>query len=161
MAVTKIRKISSWTMLAITLISLSIFALFFFGGVGEPLGANGDQKNPIYTGELLIWAYILLALCVTGLILFGIFQFGSKFKSNPKAALMGLSVLVAFAVLLLIAYLLSDGTLLTTHLNQESEKYNTVFWLKTTDTWLYSMYILLGLCIFAMGWGSVKKILSK
>ena len=161
MAVSKIRKISSWTMLVITFISLAIFALFFFGGVGEPLGANGDQKNPIYTGELLIWGYILLALCVAGMVLFGIFQFGSKFKSSPKAALMGLGVLVAFAVLLVIAYSLGDSALLTSHINSESQKYNTPFWLKVTDMWLYSMYMLLALCIIAMGWGSVKKILSK
>ena len=161
MAVSKIRKISSWTMIVVTVISLALFALFFFGGVGEPLGANGDQKNPVYTGELLIWCYTLLGLCVTGMFLFGIFQFGSKFKSNPKSALMGLGVLVAFAILLVIAYSMGDGTLLTTHLNSESEKYNTVFWLKTTDTWLYSMYILMLLCIVAMGWGSIKKILSK
>jgi len=161
MAVSKIRKISSWTMLLITVISLALFALFFFGGVGEPLGANSDQKNPIYTGELLIWAYILLGLCITGMVLFGLFQFGSKFKSNPKAAIMGLGVLVAFAVLLFVAYSLSDGTLLTSHINADSQKYNTPFWLKTTDTWLYSMYILLALCIVAMGWGSIKKILSR
>ena len=161
MAVTRIRKISSWTMLGLTLISLAIFALFFFGGVGDPLGANGDQKNPIYTSELLIWVYILLALCITGMLLFGVFQFASNFKSNPKAALMGLGVLVAFAVLLIIAYSIADGTPLTSPINQESEKYNIPSWLKITDTWLYSMYMLLALCLIAMGWGSVKKILSK
>ena len=161
MAVTRIRKISSWTMLAITCISLAIFALFFFGGEGEPLGVNGDQKNPIYTGELLFWAYILLALCISGMVIFGIFQFGSSFKTSPKAAIMGLGVLVAFAVLLIIAYSIGDSALITSPINSESQKYNVPFWLKITDMWLYAMYMLLALCIIAMGIGSVKKILSK
>ena len=159
MAVTRIRKISSWTMLAITCISLAIFALFFFGGDGEPW--KGEYKNPIYTNQLLYLAYFLFAICAIGMLLFGIFQFGSSFKSNPKAALAGLGVLVAFAVLLIIAYSLGDGALLTSHINPDSQKFNVPFWLKVTDMWLYSMYILLVLCIVAMGWGSVKKIISK
>jgi len=160
MAVTKIRKISSWTMTIAWVISIAIFALFYFGGEGEPYGSE-QFKNPIYTGELLLWAYILLAICVAGMLLFGITQFGSKFKSNPKSALMGMGVLVAFAILMIVAYSMGDGTLLTVTLNTESQVYNTEFWLKTTDMWLYSMYVLLALCIVAMGMGSVKKILNK
>ena len=160
MAVSKIRKISSWTLILVSLVSLAFFALFFFGGVGEPYGQN-QSKNPVFTGELLYWAYALFALCAAGMLLFGIIQFGSKFKTNPKTALVGLGVLVCFAILLVIAYSMGDGTLLTQGINQDSQKYNTEFWLKTTDMWLYSIYILAGLAICAMLWGSVKKILSK
>jgi len=160
MAVSKIRKISSWTMITMTLISLVLFGLFFFGGVGEPYGDN-KFKNPNYTGELLVWSYILLALCAVGLLLFGIVQFGSKFKSNPKTAIITLGIYIAFGILLFIAYSMGDGALLTTLRNAESQAYNTSFWLKTTDMWLYSMYILSGLCICAMLWGSIKKILSR
>ena len=160
MAVSRIRKISSWTMLGVTLISLTFFALFFFGGTGEPLGLSGEFKNPLYTGELLIWAYILLAICAAGMLLFGIFQFGSKFKSNPKNAIISLAILVSFAIMLAVTYSLADGTLLTT-LQTESQAFNTEFWMKTTDMWLYSMYALSVLCIFAILWGSVKKILNK
>ena len=160
MAVKVIRKISSWTLIFVTLVSLAFFALFYFGGVGEPYGQN-QSKNPIFTGELLYWAYALFALCAAGMILFGIIQFGSNFKTNPKGALAGLGILVCFAVLLVVAYSLGDGTLLTHGINQDSQKYNTVFWLKVTDMWLYSIYMLAGLAIVAMGWGSIKKILSK
>jgi len=159
MAVSKIRKISSWTMLAVNLISLVLIALFFFGGIGDPW--KGEYKNPVYTGELLICSYLLLGLCAAGMILFGIVQFGGKLKSNPKAALLTLGILVAFAVLLFIAYSMGDGSILTTHLNPDSQKFNTAFWLKTTDMWLYAMYILAVLCIFAILWGSVQKIFRK
>jgi hypothetical protein len=158
MAVTKIRRISSWTMIAITCITLVILALFYFGGVGEPI--NGE-KNPIYTGELLIWTYCLLGLCVVSLLLFGLVQFGGKFIMEPKAAIVSLSIFVGFAILLIIAYLLSDGALLTSHINIDSQKYNTEFWLRITDMWLYATYILAFLAVCAMIWGSVKKILTK
>ena len=160
MAVRRIRKISSWTMILVTCISLALMVLFFFGGVGEPYGIN-EFKNPIYTGEMLIWSYILLAICAVSMLLFGFVQFGSKFKSNPKAALLMLGIFAAFAVLLIISYSMGDGTPLTAHINEDSQKFNVPFWLKTTDMWLYATYILSALAIIAMIWGSVRKILNK
>jgi len=160
MAVTKIRKISRWTLYVVTFINLALLALFFFGGVGEPYGIEAF-KNPTYTGELLIWCYILLVICVIGMLLFGITQFGGKFKTNPKTALVTLGIFAGFALILIVAYTLGDGTLLTIRMNEESQKYNTVFWLKVTDMWLYAMYILSVLAILAMIWGSIRKIISK
>ena len=160
MAVRRIRKISSWTMILVTCISLALMVLFFFGGVGEPYGIN-EFKNPIYTGEMLIWSYILLAICAVSMLLFGFVQFGSKFKSNPKAALLMLGIFAAFAVLLIISYSMGDGTPLTDHINEDSQKFNVPFWLKITDMWLYAMYIFSALAIVAMIWGSVRKILNK
>ena len=162
MAVTKIRKISRWTLYVVTVISLLMLALFFFGGVGEPLGANGDAKNPIYTGELLYWCYILLVVCAIGMLTFGITQFASKLISNPKASIVTLGVFVAFALLLILAYSLGDGNLLSElNPNSDAQKFNVPFWLKVTDMWLYSMYTLAFLAIMAMVWGSVKKISGK
>ena len=159
MAVSKIRKISSWTLLLVCFLSIAVFAMFFFGGLDEPW--KGSYKTPVYTAELLYWAYFLLGLCAVGLLIFGILQFGSKFLMSPKAALMTLSVLVGFAILLVIAYSLGSDVAITSHINSESQRYNVPFWLKITDMWLYAMYILLGLCACAMIWGSAKKILSK
>jgi len=157
MAVTKIRKISSWILIVVAAISVALFGLFYFGGVGAPLG---EFKNPIYTGHVLIWSYILLGICAVSMLLFGLFQFGSKFKSSPKNALTSLAVFVVFAILLVIAYSVGSGEKLV-GLNADSQTYNIPFWLKITDMWLYAMYILLGLAIVAMIWGSIKKILSK
>ncbi|MDR1524208.1 MAG: hypothetical protein LBS79_02980 [Tannerella sp.] len=158
MAVTKIRKISSWTLLFVSLISVAILALYYFGGVGEPL--NGEMKNPVYTGELLYWAYLLLGLCALSMVLFGITQFFNKFRTNPKGAIMSLVVFVGFVILLIIAYAIGDETPLS-GINADSQKFNTENWLKITDMWLYAMYILLILCVVAMIGGSVRKIINK
>lgn len=159
MAITKIRKISSWTFLIVTIISLAIFGLFFFGGVDEPYGMD-QFKNPTYTGEMLIWSYILLVICGVSMILFGITQFFNKFKTNPKGALASLAVFAGFAILLIIAYTMGDATPLP-GINADSQKFNVTGWLKITDMWLYSMYIFLVLCILAIAWGSVKTIMKK
>jgi uncharacterized membrane protein len=158
MAVTKIRKISSWTLLIVAIISLVLFVLFYFGGVGEPL--NGEWKNPAYTSEVLIWSYVLLAICAISMILFGIMQFFNKFRTNPKGAITSLAVFVGFVVLLIIAYTVGDVTKLS-GINADSQKYNVDSWLKITDMWLYAMYTLLVLSVLAMIWGSVKRIINK
>jgi len=158
MAVTKIRKISSWTLIVIVLVSVAMLGLFYFGGLDEPL--NGEWKNPIYTGHILVWTYILLALCAVSMILFGLVQFVNKFRSDPKGALGTLAVLIVFAALLIVAYTVGNGTPLA-GLNADSQSYNTPFWLKVTDMWLITMYTLLVLAVIAMIWGSVKKLFSK
>jgi len=157
MAVTKIRRISSWTLIAVAIISIIVLGLFYLGGNGAPLG---EFKNPTYTGELLYWVYMVFAICALSLLLFGLFQFFRKLKDNPKAALASLAIFAAFAILLVIAYFIGDGTPLK-NINADLQTYNTPFWLKVTDMWLYSMYILFALSFLAMIWGSVKKIVSK
>ncbi|MDR0743074.1 MAG: hypothetical protein LBF05_01780 [Tannerella sp.] len=157
MAVRKIRKISSWTLLIVAIISIAVFALFYLGGDGDPIG---ERRNPVYTGELLYWGYILLGICALSMILFGITQFANKFKINPQSALMALGVLVGFVILLIVAYSIGDATPLL-GINADSQQYNVESWLKITDMWLYAMYILLGLAVVAILWGSVKKIMNK
>jgi hypothetical protein len=157
MAVTRIRKISSWILIAISVISVAFLALFYFGGEGEPYK---DNPNPIYTGELLYWAYFLLAFGAFSLLVFGLLQFFNKLKASPKSALLTLAVFAAFAVLLVVAYSIGDPTPLL-GINADSQAFNTPFWLQVTDMWLYAIYILLGLAIVAMLCGSVKKAFSK
>jgi len=48
-----------------------------------------------------------------------------------------------------------------TTLNADSQTYNTPFWLKTTDMWIYSSYILIILIVAAVVWGTIKKMMSK
>ena len=61
MAVTKIRKISSWTLLISSIISVIVLVMFFTGGVVDPAA---EMKEPIYTGLLLNWTYALFALTI-------------------------------------------------------------------------------------------------
>ena len=158
MAITKIRKISSWTFILTTIIGLAVLALFFLGGNEPPL--NGKWKFPTYTGELLIWAYLLLGTCALGMLTFGIVQFALKFKTNTKASLMALGVILGLALLHIIFYSIGDTTPFS-GINRESQKFNVDSWLKITDMWLYVMYTLIGLSIAAMVWGAIKKALNK
>ena len=159
MAVTKIKKISSWTLIATCVLSLAVFALFYFGGLDAPMGAD-EWKNPTYTSELLMWSYFLLGICSISMLLFGLVQFALKFKTNAKSSIMGIGVIIGFALLLFITYSFGDTEALP-NINPDSQKYNVKSWLKITDMWIYSMYILISMSVIAMIWGAVKKAISK
>ena len=157
MAVTKIRKISSWTLLISAIISIVVLVMFFAGGVIDP---TAELEEPVYTGLLINWTAILFFATIISTILFALWQFTSLLKTNPKSAITSLVVLVCFVAILLIAYATGDGTPLT-NLNADSQTYNTDTWLRITDMWIVSIIILVVLIIACAVWGSVKKIMGK
>ena len=156
MAVTQIRRFSSWTLLAIMIISVAVLAMFYLGGVVDPAAEN---KEPVNTDLLLYWSYTIVGASVVGLLIFGLLQFVSSLKAKPKAALGSLLVLVAFVILLAITYAIG-GTTPLPNINVDSAHFNVDFWLKISDMWIFTTYILLILCVLAMIAGSAKTILK-
>jgi uncharacterized membrane protein len=114
----------------------------------------------VYTSELLYWGYTVFALSIISLICFGVFQFITSLMTNPKKALGGLSVIVVFGVLLGITYTMGNGTPLP-GINVDSAQFNVPGWLKITDMWLYTMYVLGTLCILASLGGTLMKFFNK
>ena len=159
MAVAKIRKISSWTMITVVLISIFFFGLFYFGGV-EAEQWKDKYKTPTYTEELLLWFYAMLGICIVGMLIFAVAQFIDTFRRNLKGSLISLGVLVCFALLLVVTYSLGDGTPMQ-GLNTNSQKYNVENWLKISDMWIFTMTVLLALSIGSIVWGSLKKSFNK
>lgn len=157
MAVTKIRKVSSWTLLISSIISVVALIMFYTGGVVDPAA---EMKEPVYTGLLLNWTYVLFGLTIASTIVLAAWQFLGSLKNDAKSALMSLLVLVLFVALLGITYTLGDATPLT-GLNADSQAYNTTGWLKITDMWIYSTYALIALIILAVVWGTIRRILRR
>lgn len=156
MAITKIRKISSWTLLVLAVVSVIIFALFYFGGVVDSAAATPE---PTYTSVLLYWVYCMFGLAVAALVIFGLIQFVGKLKTNPKGAVTSLVVLVLFVALLFITY--SIGSAEKLPLGSSFSEYNTPFWLKLSDMWLFSIYALVVLALLGVIWGGVKTLMKR
>lgn len=156
MAVTKIRKTSSITLLVLAAITLAVLLMFFLGGYVDP---NAAEPEPVYTGYLLIWTYVILGLAIVATVFFGLVTFISSFKHNPKQAITTLVVLALFVLLLVVTYFVGSTEKLP--LSQDFQEYNTPQWLKTTDMFLFSTYILLGLCILGVIVGAVKTMFVK
>ena len=157
MAVTKIRKVSSYTLLALSAISILIFILFFVGG--SELDAKGNKVYE-YTGALLYWTYALFLVVVVTTIGFACKNFFNSFQRNSRGALLSVGGLVAFLALLGITYAIGSGEPIQ-GLNESSQAYNTSGWLKVTDMWLYSIYVLFILTFGAAIWGGISKALKR
>lgn len=144
--------------MASAIVSAVIFVVFAVGGNDEPY--KGELWNPHYTGLLLNWIYVLFGITIAALVVFALGQFISRFKHDSKKALVGLGVLVVFAVLLIATYSLGSSQALPI-INADSAKHNVPFWLKVTDMWIYSIYFLMLLVVVGVVWGSVKRMISK
>ena len=157
MAVTKIRKMSSWTLLIVSVISLVVLGMFYAGGVVD---ASVEMKEPIYTGLLINWTSVLFFVTIISTILFALWQFITLLQTNAKSAITSLVVVVVFAAILFITYSMGDATPLG-GMNADSQKYNIPLWLKVTDMWIMSTVVLMVLIVAAVVWGSVKRMLNK
>ena len=151
MAVTKISRISRWTLYALSAVTIVLIALFFLGGYVQPENQFAElvgRDEPVFTNGLLYWIYLLLGVTVFSVFAFSIMGFINNFRHNRKRAINSLLTLVVFAVLLIIAYTIGDGTPLNI-LGYEGTD-NVPAMLKLTDMWIYSVYILMSLTILAM-----------
>ena len=156
MAVTGIRKTSSYTFLALVAISVIVFALFLFGGSELDMK---DNKVYAYTDVLIYWTYALGSLSVVTVLFFVVKDFIAELAASPSAALKKIAGPIALIVLLLVTYAIGDTTPLK--LNEEAQRFNAPFWLKFSDMWIYSVYVLLFLTIVAAIAGAVKSALNR
>lgn len=156
MAVTGIRKTSSYTFLALVAISVIVFALFLFGGSELDMK---DNKVYAYTDVLIYWTYALGILSVVTVLFFVVKDFIAELAASPSGALKKIAGPIALVVLLLVTYAIGDTTPLK--LNEEAQRFNAPFWLKFSDMWIYSVYVLLFLTIVAAIAGAVKSALNR
>jgi hypothetical protein len=125
----KYLNILTYVMLGLTVIFV---AMFYFGG--EVVGAA--YPTPVYTDSLIYWASTLFYITVGLSILFPIIQL----VTNPKGAIKGLAGLAGLGLIILLAYSMSDATLL--NLPGYTGEDNSPGSLQFADTILYTMYVL-------------------
>ncbi|MDR0537595.1 MAG: hypothetical protein LBH04_06085 [Tannerellaceae bacterium] len=159
MAVTKIRQISSWTLILVTLVLLGILGLFLFGGDNPPYG--GKSWYPKNTDILLYWTYTIFGLTLIATIIFALLQFINSFKADAKKALVGLGVIAGFAALLFITFSMGNEEPIAKLVNSTSAAYNVPSWLKFADMMLFSIYAMFAFTLIAIVAGIVKNILTK
>lgn len=156
MAVTGIRRVSSYTFLVLAGISLVVFATFLFGGYELD---TKDNKVYAFTDLLLYWTYFLGIISVLAVLGFVLKDFFGKLSTNPKEALKSIAGVLGVLALLAITYAVGDTTPLK--LNEEAQVFNSPGWLKVTDMWLYTTYVLLFATIGAAILGSIKSALNR
>jgi hypothetical protein len=149
MAVIKTHRTSGFVLYIGVLITLIVVGLFYLGGqvpAHEQLVA--DMSQPKFTDLLLYWAYALLVITAVIWVVFGIVSSLNQLKESPKKALGGFSALLGLVALLVITYVIGDGTLLNIPGYEGND--NRPPMLKMTDMWLYSSYVIFIVTLLAM-----------
>ena len=144
-----------------------LFEVYIFGQfvVGKykirqfRLAANHDQLiGGAQTDALIYLMYVLFFIAIIATVVGVVFQFGSALKDNPGAALKSLIGLVILVAVVVISWAMGSEEPLVIPGYSGTE--NVPFWLKLTDMFLYSIYILFAGTILAIIFSSIKKKLS-
>lgn len=149
MAVTKIHKTSKVVLYTIMGITVLILAFFLLGGeVPVEERVVPTISEPRFTDLLMYWVYALLAISVLVLIAFAVSDFISSWKARPKSAFRSLLVVLVFVAMLIITFAIGSGTPLNIVGYTGSE--NVPIFLKITDMWLYSIYLMVVVNVLAL-----------
>ena len=132
---------------------IGVLGLIFLGRIlaagDDAIEASADVQGSVL--EPMMWiSYLVLAVVVA---LVAIFVIAGLFRGNIKNTIIGI---VSFAVVVLVSYLVTTGTEVTTR-DGDIITAGTVHWV---GAGLVCFYILAALAILAMVFSGVKKLIS-
>lgn len=155
----RIQKVSGTVLYVMLAITLVILGMFFFGGetpLDQRLVADTAMEEPAQTDALIYWMYILFGIAVIITIAAAIYQFVTGFIDSPMTAIKSLLGLILIIVVLVISWAMGSDQPLVMPGYDGAE--NVPFWLKLTDLFLYTIYIMMGAMILLIfGFGIAKK----
>ena len=150
-------KISNSVLWLCMMVTVGVFALFYFSGNVEM--PTTDAPEPKHTPLLLSWTGIVLLLSICVFIFFSLYRFYRKFKEDSRSAWRSLIFFLLLIFLLAITYLLGNDA--PVDIPGYDGKENTQVWLKLTDMWLYSIYILMGIATLSVFGGIIWSYFKK
>ena len=113
-------------------VTIVLLGLFYFGGELP----NSQYSTPVYTEQLLWWSYLLFGVAIVAALIFPV----ARLFTRPKEAMKSFIALAGIILLVLIAYSMSDGTIM--NIPGYSGADNVPGTLKFTDTILITTYFL-------------------
>ena len=155
----RIQKVSGTVLYVMLAITLVILGMFFFGGetpLDQRLVADTAMEEPAQTDALIYWMYILFGIAVIITIAAAIYQFVTGFIDSPMTAIKSLLGLILIIVVLVISWAMGSDQPLVMPGYDGAE--NVPFWLKLTDMFLYTIYIMMvAMIMLIFGFGIPKK----
>lgn len=155
----RIQNVSGTALLVMLLLSVVVVAMFFLGGetpMEQRLVADTSLSEPAQTDLLIYWMYILFGVTVAVTLVAALYQLVTGFIDSPKTTLKSLLGVVLLVVIMIVSWAIGSGEPLVMPGYEGTE--NVPFWLKLTDMFLYSIYILMGITVLLIvGFGITKK----
>ena len=140
----KIQKVSGSVLYVILAITIIVAGLFFFGGE-DPNPLVPDMSQPVYTDSLIYLMYVLLGITIVITLAAAVYQFVMNFIDSPKAAIKSLASIIVLVGLLIVTWAAGSEQALVMPGYDGAE--NVPFWLKLTDMFLYTIYIMMAVLI--------------
>ena len=155
-------KVSYYVLYVMFAAILVVLGLFYFGGDAQGdavlMSVDSEMWLPAQTDALIYLMYGLFGIAVVATVAAFLFQFGTALKDNPGNALKSLIGVIILVAVVVIAWAMgSDEPLVIPGYDGTD---NVPFWLKITDMFLYSIYILFAATVLAIIFSSIKKKLS-
>lgn len=151
-------KISNSLLWLCMMITVGVFAFFYFSGTVEVSGS--EDLEPKQTSLLLYWTQFILIFSIAVLLIFSFYRFYRKMKEDPKSAWRSLTLFISLFSLLGVTYLIGNDTPVAIPGYDGNE--NVPVWLKLIDMWLYSIYFMIATTAIAVFggiiWSYIKKI---
>jgi len=149
--INKLTLILLWVLMGLTV----IFAVIFFIGGVVP-GTEGTRyEEPKITNSFIIYAYVLFGIALLITLFFSV----RNFVLNPKGLRLSLITLVIGVVLIGIAALLADNTVLDLpHYKGKDNVPRTLF---LTDVGLFLAYFMLALAFLAIIYSVISRYFKK
>lgn len=155
----KIQKVSGTALYIMLAITLVVLGLFFFGGetpMEQRLVADPAMSEPAQTDAIIYWMYVLFGVTVAITVIAAVYQFITGFIDSPKAAIKSLLGLIVLVLVLIISWSIGSDKALVLQGYDGGE--NVPFWLKLTDMFIYTIYVLMGTTVLLiLGFGILKK----
>jgi len=150
----KLVSVFLYFILAVSVVLLGIF-YYKTSGLVLPEKPTFQEEIDAYGSilDLFIgWAYVLIGIAVVAAVVPAVIQM----VTQPKNAVKSLISIVAIAVLVLIAYSLSDGTPMNLIGYEGTD--NVPSMLKFADTLIFTTYFLLAAAIISIIYAEVAKV---
>jgi len=150
----KAHKISNRILWICTITALIIFAFFYASYVKAPETLDIKQ-----TDGILIYLLVLFFITCLTTLFFSVYKLVKGGKNYFSKTLHSSLSVVMLGLLLFLTYQLGNGEPLTILGYQGKE--NTYYWLKISDMWIYSSFILLGITFLVIFAGIIWSYLKK
>ena len=137
-----------------TLVTLVLSIWFYCVYFTQTLDAESLEVS-----VFLNWLFLLFIVTVCTGLIFSFFYFIRQWKENSKKIGRSVAVIAAWGFLFLITWVSGSGKPLPLIGYKGNE--NTYLWLKVTDMWLYSIYVLLSLGFIALFGGIIWSYFKK
>lgn len=140
-------KISSYIFYILMAITAFVLVMFYCVGYDNMSSVTGGAfvTDPEYTDLLMYWMYVLMAVGIVLVVVFGCAQFVANIKTDPKGAVKSVGAVVAMVALFVAAYAVSsDAPILINNTAFEDKNI-----LVLADVCIYVQYVLFTVCLAA------------